>query len=46
MILATVMGTVTSSDKNTELGEYKLLVVQPLTIDGEPVRGREPANRI
>lgn len=36
MILATVMGTVTSSDKNAELLEYKLLVVQPLTLGGEP----------
>lgn len=34
MILARVTGTVTSSDKDPELAEYKLLVVQPLAIDG------------
>lgn len=36
MIIALVTGTVTSTDKDPELQEYKLLVVQPLDIDGEP----------
>jgi microcompartment protein CcmK/EutM len=36
MIIALVTGTVTSSDKDPELREYKLLVVQPLDIDGDP----------
>ncbi|MGH7570228.1 MAG: EutN/CcmL family microcompartment protein [Gemmatimonadota bacterium] len=36
MILALVTGTVTSSDKDPELRDYKLLVVQPLDIDGAP----------
>ena len=34
MILARVTGTVTSSDKDPELADYKLLVVQPLGLDG------------
>jgi ethanolamine utilization protein EutN len=37
MILARVTGTVTSSDKDPELADYKLLVVQPLAIEGEEV---------
>lgn len=36
MILATVTGTVTSSDKDRELADYKLLVVQPLSLAGDP----------
>ncbi|HUP02243.1 MAG TPA: EutN/CcmL family microcompartment protein [Gemmatimonadota bacterium] len=36
MILARVTGSLTSSDKNAELAGYKLLVVQPLGLDGEP----------
>lgn len=36
MILARVTGTVTSSDKDPQLADYKLLVVQPLTLDDEP----------
>lgn len=34
MILARVAGTVTSTDKDAELAGYKLLVVQPLGLDG------------
>ena len=34
MILARVTGTVTSTHKDPELADYKLLVVQPLAIDG------------
>ncbi|MFN2384275.1 MAG: EutN/CcmL family microcompartment protein [Gemmatimonadota bacterium] len=34
MILARVAGTVTSTDKDAELASYKLLVVQPLALDG------------
>lgn len=34
MILARVVGTVTSSDKDAELADYKLLAVQPLALDG------------
>lgn len=36
MIVALVTGTVTSSHKDPQLGEYKLLVVQPLDLDGDP----------
>jgi microcompartment protein CcmK/EutM len=35
MILARVTGMVTSSDKDRELVDYKLLVVQPLGLDLE-----------
>lgn len=35
MILARVIGMVTSSDKDPELGAYKLLVVVPLGLDLE-----------
>jgi microcompartment protein CcmK/EutM len=35
VILARVTGTVTSSDKDPELADYKLLVVQPLGLDLE-----------
>ena len=33
MILARVTGTLTSEDKDPELRDYKLMVVQPLAID-------------
>jgi microcompartment protein CcmK/EutM len=36
MILARVTGTLTSADKNPELADYKLLVVQPLTLSEGP----------
>jgi ethanolamine utilization protein EutN len=36
VILARVTGTLTSSDKDAELAGYKLLVVQPLSLDDEP----------
>ncbi|HUP20827.1 MAG TPA: EutN/CcmL family microcompartment protein [Gemmatimonadota bacterium] len=36
MILARVVGTLVSSDKDPELAHYKLLVVQPLDLDLEP----------
>lgn len=35
MILARVVGTVVSHDKDPELAHYKLLVVQPLDLDLE-----------
>lgn len=36
MILARVTGTLTASDKDPELAATKLLVVQPLDLDGQP----------
>lgn len=36
MILARVTGSVTSTDKDAELAGYKLLVVQPLDLEGRP----------
>ena len=36
MILARVIGTLTSADKDPELVDYKLLVVQPLDLDDAP----------
>lgn len=36
MILARVIGTLTSADKDAELVDYKLLVVQPLDLDDAP----------
>lgn len=36
MMLAIVTGNVTSTDKNEELVDYKLLVVQPLALDQSP----------
>ena len=36
MILARVTGSVTSADKDPELADYKLLVVQPLDLDDAP----------
>jgi ethanolamine utilization protein EutN len=36
MILARVIGSVTSADKDPELADYKLLVIQPLSLDDAP----------
>jgi microcompartment protein CcmK/EutM len=36
MILARVIGTLTASDKDPELAATKLLVVQPLDLEGAP----------
>ncbi|HET6341280.1 MAG TPA: EutN/CcmL family microcompartment protein [Gemmatimonadota bacterium] len=36
MILARVTGTLTASDKDPELAATKLLIVQPLDLDGQP----------
>ena len=36
MILARVTGSVTSTDKDPELADYKLLVVQPLDLEDAP----------
>jgi ethanolamine utilization protein EutN len=36
VILARVIGTLTSADKDPELADYKLLVVQPLDLDDAP----------
>ena len=36
MILARVIGTLTSADKDPELVDYKLMVVQPLDLDDAP----------
>ena len=36
MILARVIGTLTSTDKDPELVDYKLMVVQPLDLDDAP----------
>jgi len=36
MILARVTGSVTSADKDPELVDYKLLVIQPLGLDDAP----------
>jgi microcompartment protein CcmK/EutM len=36
VILARVTGSVTSADKDPELADYKLLVVQPLDLDDAP----------
>jgi ethanolamine utilization protein EutN len=36
VILARVIGTLTSTDKDPELVDYKLLVVQPLDLDDAP----------
>ncbi len=40
MLIARVVGTVTSNDKNPELEGTKLLVVQPVDLGGDP-QGRE-----
>jgi ethanolamine utilization protein EutN len=36
VILARVIGTLTSTDKDPELADYKLMVVQPLDLDDAP----------
>ena len=36
MILARVIGTLTSTDKDAQLVDYKLMVVQPLDLDDAP----------
>lgn len=40
MILCTVTGTLVSTQKNPNLKEYKLLIVQPIDLDGKPM-GRD-----
>jgi microcompartment protein CcmK/EutM len=40
MILCKVTGTIVSSQKNETLNEYKLLIVQPIDLDGKPL-GRD-----
>lgn len=40
MILCKVTGTIVSTQKNPNLKEYKLLIVQPIDLDGKPI-GRD-----
>lgn len=40
MILCKVTGTLVSTQKNPALQEYKLLIVQPIDLDGKPI-GRD-----
>lgn len=40
MILCKVIGTLVSTQKNPNLREYKLLIVQPIDLDGKPI-GRD-----
>jgi len=40
MILSKVTGTLVSTQKNPNLKEYKLLIVQPIDLDGKPI-GRD-----
>lgn len=40
MILSKVTGTIVSTQKNETLKEYKLLIVQPIDLDGKPI-GRD-----
>jgi microcompartment protein CcmK/EutM len=40
MILCKVTGTLVSTQKNPSLKEYKLLIVQPVDLDGKPI-GRD-----
>jgi microcompartment protein CcmK/EutM len=40
MILSKVTGTIVSTQKNQTLNEYKLLIVQPIDLDGKPI-GRD-----
>lgn len=40
MILSKVTGTIVSTQKNENLKEYKLLVIQPINLDGKPI-GRD-----
>ena len=40
MTLCKVTGTIVSTQKNQNLKEYKLLIVQPIDLDGKPI-GRD-----
>ncbi len=40
MTLCKVTGTIVSTQKNPNLKEYKLLIVQPIDLDGKPI-GRD-----
>jgi microcompartment protein CcmK/EutM len=40
MILGKVTGTIVSTQKNDTLKDYKLLIVQPIDLDGKPM-GRD-----
>ena len=40
MILSKVTGTIVSTQKNENLKDYKLLIVQPIDLDGKPI-GRD-----
>lgn len=40
MTLCKVTGTLVSTQKNKNLREYKLLIVQPIDLDGKPI-GRD-----
>lgn len=40
MILSKVTGTIVSTQKNESLKEYKLLIVQPIDLNGKPI-GRD-----
>ncbi len=40
MTLCKVTGTIVSTQKNPTLKEYKLLIVQPIDLDGKPI-GRD-----
>jgi microcompartment protein CcmK/EutM len=40
MTLCKVTGTLVSTQKNENLREYKLLIVQPIDLDGKPI-GRD-----
>lgn len=40
MTLCKVTGTIVSTQKNESLKEYKLLIVQPIDLDGKPI-GRD-----
>jgi microcompartment protein CcmK/EutM len=40
MILCKVTGTIVSTQKNPTLKEYKLLIVQPIDLNGQPI-GRD-----
>ena len=40
MTLCKVTGTIVSTQKNENLKEYKLLIVQPIDLDGKPI-GRD-----
>ena len=42
MILSRVTGTVTSTQKNTHLGRNKLLICQPVQLDGAKIQMVQP----